>query len=148
MDFDIRCVCPRAIRGRLQEIELRGSKARPKPLLTDFQRKRRLTWTREHSLWTIKYWEKHIQKIDLAVANSWFLCKQDAILNKIPLKIKMDGLKLKLEIVEALRGSPPTNKSILTDDEDNNVVIPLTKRSKGYNPPAIHVTTFILTIPE
>ncbi|GFX97465.1 hypothetical protein TNCV_2840251 [Trichonephila clavipes] len=29
-------------------------------LLTEFQRKRRLTWAREHSLWTIKYWEKVI----------------------------------------------------------------------------------------
>ncbi|GFW89177.1 transposable element Tcb1 transposase [Trichonephila clavipes] len=39
---------------------LRGCKARPKPLLTEFQRKRRLTWKREHSLWTIKDWEKVI----------------------------------------------------------------------------------------
>ncbi|GFT21213.1 HTH_Tnp_Tc3_2 domain-containing protein [Trichonephila clavipes] len=53
-------VCPRTVRGRLLEIELRGYKARPKPLLTEFQRKRRLTWAREHSLWTIKDWEKVI----------------------------------------------------------------------------------------
>ncbi|GFT18213.1 transposable element Tcb1 transposase [Trichonephila clavipes] len=51
-------MCPRTVRGRLLEIELRGCKARPKPLLTEFQRKRRLTWAREHSLWTIKDWEK------------------------------------------------------------------------------------------
>ncbi|GFT95123.1 transposable element Tcb1 transposase [Trichonephila clavipes] len=51
-------VCPRTVRGRLLEIGLRGCKARPKSLLTEFQRKRRLTWAREHSLWTIKYWEK------------------------------------------------------------------------------------------
>ncbi|GFX46606.1 transposable element Tcb1 transposase [Trichonephila clavipes] len=51
-------VCPRTVRGRLLEIGLRGCKAHPKPLLTKFQRKRRLTWAREHSLWTIKYWEK------------------------------------------------------------------------------------------
>ncbi|GFU75383.1 transposable element Tcb1 transposase [Trichonephila clavipes] len=51
---------PRTIRGRLLEIRLRGSKARLKPLLTEFQRKRRLTWAREHSLWTIKDWEKVI----------------------------------------------------------------------------------------
>ncbi|GFU83616.1 hypothetical protein TNCV_655281 [Trichonephila clavipes] len=44
--------------GRLLEIGLRGCKARPKPLLTEFQRKRRLTWASEHSLWTIKDWEK------------------------------------------------------------------------------------------
>ncbi|GFW04883.1 uncharacterized protein TNCV_4881181 [Trichonephila clavipes] len=82
-----------------------------------------------------------------AVSNSWFLRKQDAISNKIPRKIKMDRLKLKLEIVEALSGSPPTNKSILTGYEDNSVVIPLAKRSKLYNPLAIHVMAFILAIP-
>ncbi|GFX34758.1 transposable element Tc1 transposase [Trichonephila clavipes] len=48
----------RTVRGRLLEIGLRGCKARPKPLLTEFQRKMRLTWAREHSLWTIKNWEK------------------------------------------------------------------------------------------
>ncbi|GFU71685.1 transposable element Tc1 transposase [Trichonephila clavipes] len=53
-------VCPRTVRGRLLEIRLRGCKARPKPLLTEFQRKRRLTWAREHSLWPIKDWEKVI----------------------------------------------------------------------------------------
>ncbi|GFT69495.1 transposable element Tcb1 transposase [Trichonephila clavipes] len=42
------------------KLSLRGCKARPKPLLTKFQRKRRLTWAREYSLWTIKYWEKVI----------------------------------------------------------------------------------------
>ncbi|GFT08928.1 uncharacterized protein TNCV_4104371 [Trichonephila clavipes] len=46
--------------GRLLEIGLRGCKARPKPLLTEFQRKRRLSWAREHSLWTIKDWVKVI----------------------------------------------------------------------------------------
>ncbi|GFV21431.1 uncharacterized protein TNCV_2371881 [Trichonephila clavipes] len=85
--------------------------------------------------------------VENAVANSWFLRKQDAVLNKILQKIKIDGLKFKLEIVEALRASPPTNKSILTDDKDNSVVILLAKRMKRYNPPAIHVTAFILTIP-
>ncbi|GFX05642.1 hypothetical protein TNCV_3435461 [Trichonephila clavipes] len=53
-------VCPRTVRGRLLEIGLRGCKVHPKPLLTEFQRKRRLTWAREHSLWTIKDWEKVI----------------------------------------------------------------------------------------
>ncbi|GFY18421.1 transposable element Tc1 transposase [Trichonephila clavipes] len=53
-------VCPRTVRGRLLEIGLRGCKAHPKPLLTEFQRKRRLTWAMEHSLWTIKDWEKEI----------------------------------------------------------------------------------------
>ncbi|GFX86374.1 transposable element Tc1 transposase [Trichonephila clavipes] len=53
-------VCPRTVRGRLLEIGLRGCKALPKPLLTEFQRKTRLTWAREHSLWTIKYLEKVI----------------------------------------------------------------------------------------
>ncbi|GFV65224.1 hypothetical protein TNCV_3819611 [Trichonephila clavipes] len=51
-------MCPRTIRGRLLEIGLRDCKACPKPLLTEFQSKRRLTWAREHSLWTIKDWEK------------------------------------------------------------------------------------------
>ncbi|GFT90118.1 hypothetical protein TNCV_3720971 [Trichonephila clavipes] len=48
-------VRPRTVRGRLLEIGLRGCKARPKSLLTEFQHKRRFTWAREHSLWTIKY---------------------------------------------------------------------------------------------
>ncbi|GFT19060.1 transposable element Tcb1 transposase [Trichonephila clavipes] len=43
-----------------QEKHLYVKTARPKPLLTKFQRKRRLTWAREHSLWTIKDWEKVI----------------------------------------------------------------------------------------
>ncbi|GFU11251.1 transposable element Tcb1 transposase [Trichonephila clavipes] len=51
-------VCPRTVRGKLLKIWLRGCKARPKPLLTEFQRKMGLTWAREYSLWTIKYWEK------------------------------------------------------------------------------------------
>ncbi|GFW80636.1 hypothetical protein TNCV_3234881 [Trichonephila clavipes] len=51
-------VCPRTVRGRLLEIGLRGCKARPKPLLTEFQRKRRLTWARDYSLWTIKDWKR------------------------------------------------------------------------------------------
>ncbi|GFW40227.1 transposable element Tcb1 transposase [Trichonephila clavipes] len=50
----------RTVRGRLLEIGLRGCKACPKPLLTEFKRKRRLTWARGHSLWTIKDWEKII----------------------------------------------------------------------------------------
>ncbi|GFW47875.1 transposable element Tcb1 transposase [Trichonephila clavipes] len=53
-------VSPRTVRGRLLEIGLRGCKARRKPLLTEFQRKRRLTRAREHSLWTITDWEKVI----------------------------------------------------------------------------------------
>ncbi|GFT33916.1 HTH_Tnp_Tc3_2 domain-containing protein [Trichonephila clavipes] len=40
-------MCPRTVRGRLLEIGLRGCKARPKPLLTEFQCKRRLTWARD-----------------------------------------------------------------------------------------------------
>ncbi|GFW63590.1 uncharacterized protein TNCV_4328781 [Trichonephila clavipes] len=86
--------------------------------------------------------------MDLAAANSWFLCKQDAISNKIPLNIKIDRLKFKLEIVEELSASPITNKSILAVDEVNSVVIPLSKRSKRCNPPAVHVMAFILAIPE
>ncbi|GFT58650.1 transposable element Tc1 transposase [Trichonephila clavipes] len=53
-------VCPRTVRGRLLEIGLRGCKARLKSLLTEFQCKRQLRWAREHSLWTIKDWEKVI----------------------------------------------------------------------------------------
>ncbi|GFX16230.1 uncharacterized protein TNCV_4704841 [Trichonephila clavipes] len=91
-----------------------------------------------------KYWANGRRKI---VTNSWFLCKQDAISNEIPVKIKMDSLKFKLEIAEALSASPPTNKSILADDEDNSVVVPLSKRSKRCNPPAVHAMAFILAIP-
>ncbi|GFX75052.1 uncharacterized protein TNCV_1846241 [Trichonephila clavipes] len=43
----------KTVRERLLEIGLRGCKARPKPLLIESQRKRRLTWAREHSLWTM-----------------------------------------------------------------------------------------------
>ncbi|GFV17409.1 transposable element Tcb1 transposase [Trichonephila clavipes] len=53
-------VCRRSVRGRLLGIGLRGCKVHPKPLLTEFQRKRRLKWAKEHSLWTIKDWEKVI----------------------------------------------------------------------------------------
>ncbi|GFV74876.1 uncharacterized protein TNCV_1041141 [Trichonephila clavipes] len=88
-----------------------------------------------------------VRRGEEAVANSWFLCKQNAISNKILLKIKMDRLKFELEIVEALSASPPTNKSILTDDEDNSVVVRLAKRSKHYSPHAVHVMAFILAIP-
>ncbi|GFU26243.1 hypothetical protein TNCV_5106531 [Trichonephila clavipes] len=88
----------------------------------------------------------HQHFIDLSVANSWFLCKQDAISNKIPPKIKMDRLKFKLEIIEALADSPPTNKNILTYDGDNSAVIPLARRSKCHKPPAIHAMAFILGI--
>ncbi|GFX28978.1 hypothetical protein TNCV_3030211 [Trichonephila clavipes] len=65
----------------------------------------------------------------------------------MPPQIKMDRLKFKLEIVEALSASPPTNKSILIDDDDNPVVIPLAKRSKLYDPPVMHEMSFILAIP-
>ncbi|GFW26868.1 hypothetical protein TNCV_1377111 [Trichonephila clavipes] len=81
------------------------------------------------------------------VANSWFLCKLDLISNKIPENIKVDRLKFKLEIVEALAASPPTNKSILTDDEDKSVVISLAKIAKCYHPPAIHAMPLIQVIP-
>ncbi|GFV41695.1 hypothetical protein TNCV_3628461 [Trichonephila clavipes] len=43
----------------------------------------------------------------------------------------MDRLKFKLEIVEPLSASPPTKKSILDDDEDNSVVIPLAKKDRS-----------------
>ncbi|GFY05068.1 uncharacterized protein TNCV_562001 [Trichonephila clavipes] len=83
---------------------------------------------------------------DETVANSWFLFKQGAISSKIPPKIKVDRMTFRLEVVGALSAFPPTNKSILTDDEDNNVVIPLVKRSKRCNPPAIYVMAFIMAI--
>ncbi|GFW23028.1 hypothetical protein TNCV_3801291 [Trichonephila clavipes] len=73
--------------------------------------------------------------------------KHDAISNKILPKIKTDPLKFELEIVEALAASPPTDKIIFPDDEDNSVVIQLTKRSKSYDPLAIHIMPFILAIP-
>ncbi|GFX64477.1 uncharacterized protein TNCV_4043671 [Trichonephila clavipes] len=104
----------------------------------------------ERQFWIILYHKsllEHIHYIYLAVSNSWFLCKQDAMSNKTPVKIKMDRLKFKLEIVEALSASLPTNKSILTHDENNSVVIPLAKRSKRYNLPAIHVMAFKQAIP-
>ncbi|GFW18998.1 hypothetical protein TNCV_165111 [Trichonephila clavipes] len=49
------------------------------------------------------------------------------------------------EIAEALSASPPTHKSIKV--KKISVVMPLVKRSKRYNPPAIHVMVFILAIP-
>ncbi|GFX08594.1 hypothetical protein TNCV_4170931 [Trichonephila clavipes] len=55
---------------------------------------------------------------------------------------------VKLKTAEALSASPPTYKSILNDDEDNSAVIPLAKRSKRYNPSAIHIMAFILAIPR
>ncbi|GFV39995.1 uncharacterized protein TNCV_4412261 [Trichonephila clavipes] len=92
-----------------------------------------------------------IHFIVLAVTNSWLLCKRDGISNKIPENIKVDRLKFKFEIVEALAASLslslPTKKSILTDDEVNSVVISLAKRPKRYNPSAMHVMAFILAIP-
>ncbi|GFX10999.1 hypothetical protein TNCV_512591 [Trichonephila clavipes] len=72
---------------------------------------------------------------------------EGAISNKIPQNINLDRLIFKLEIVEALAASPPTNKSIFTDDKVNSVVIPLSKRPKRYDPPDIHVMAFILAIP-
>ncbi|GFY31563.1 retrovirus-related Pol polyprotein from transposon 17.6 [Trichonephila clavipes] len=51
------------------------------------------------------------------------------------------------ETTEALSASPPTSQSILTDYEDKSVVIPPAKRSKHYNPPAMHAMAFILAIP-
>ncbi|GFV15395.1 hypothetical protein TNCV_4834221 [Trichonephila clavipes] len=63
-------VCQRTIRGRLLEIGLRGCKVRPKPLLTEFQRKRRLTWAKEHSLWTIKDWEKVGEKSQYCISDN------------------------------------------------------------------------------
>ncbi|GFS96841.1 uncharacterized protein TNCV_4177551 [Trichonephila clavipes] len=89
-----------------------------------------------------------IHYIDMTVANSWFLCKPGAMSNEIPLKIKMDRLKFKLETAEALSASLPTSKRILTDEEDNRDIIPLAKRSTRYNPIPIHVIAFILVIPE
>ncbi|GFY31416.1 hypothetical protein TNCV_4989751 [Trichonephila clavipes] len=80
---------------------------------------------------------EHITFIVSAVPNYQFQYKQGAISNKIALKIKMDLLKFKLEIAEAraLAVSSPTNKSMLTADEYESVVIPPAKRSKYYNPP-------------
>ncbi|GFW70684.1 hypothetical protein TNCV_2922391 [Trichonephila clavipes] len=48
----------------------------------------------------------------------------------------MDRLKFKLEIFGLSSASPPTNKTILTDDEENNVVeFHSQKDRKRYNPP-------------
>ncbi|GFT00388.1 hypothetical protein TNCV_1981381 [Trichonephila clavipes] len=75
-----------------------------------------------------------------------------ALPDKVNLKDSLDTLsdlqdeaeKTKLSFLVLL---PPTNKSILTDEEDNSAGIPLAKRSKRYNPPAIHVMAFTLAIP-
>ncbi|PRD29319.1 UNVERIFIED_CONTAM: hypothetical protein NCL1_29759 [Trichonephila clavipes] len=48
--------------------------------------------------------------------------------------------------VEALSAFTTNNKSILADDEDNSVLMPLAKRSKRYNPHAIHAMAFVLEI--
>ncbi|GFT49650.1 hypothetical protein TNCV_3367891 [Trichonephila clavipes] len=59
----------------------------------------------------------------------------------------MNRLKFQLDIVKVLSQSLHLlTKVFLTDDEDNRVVIAFTKRSKRYNPPAIHVMAFILAI--
>ncbi|GFX03870.1 hypothetical protein TNCV_4677751 [Trichonephila clavipes] len=63
-----------------------------------------------------------IHFIVLAVTNPWLQYKQDTISNKIPPKIKMDFIKFKFEVAEVLAESPPTNKSIFTDDEDDSAV--------------------------
>ncbi|GFX13155.1 uncharacterized protein TNCV_2989191 [Trichonephila clavipes] len=41
----------------------------------------------------------------------------------------MHRIKFTFEIVQALSASPPANKSILTDDEDNRAVVPTRRRN-------------------
>lgn len=50
-------VSPRTVRGRLLEFGLRGCKAVKKPLLTKFQRNRRVQWAKEHRHWTPEMWD-------------------------------------------------------------------------------------------
>ncbi|GFV81940.1 DDE_3 domain-containing protein [Trichonephila clavipes] len=60
MDSDIKyeCVTKNCYRKTAGNWVTRLQSVCPKPLLTEFQHKRRLTWAREHLLWTIKDWEK------------------------------------------------------------------------------------------
>ena len=51
-------VATSTVRRRCLEFGLRGCKARRKPLVTDAQRKCRITWARKYSDWTCEMWEK------------------------------------------------------------------------------------------
>lgn len=53
-------VCPSTVRARLHSVGLKGRRARKKPLLTDFQRKRRLAWAKQHISWTPEQWNRVI----------------------------------------------------------------------------------------
>ncbi|GFV80989.1 hypothetical protein TNCV_2269731 [Trichonephila clavipes] len=75
-------------------------------------------------------------------------CNNDKVKPLIPLRKRGRPPKVPLTPDSSSgRPSPPTNRSILAHDGDNNVVIPLAKRSKRSNPPATHVMAFILAIP-
>ncbi|GFT41956.1 hypothetical protein TNCV_1667941 [Trichonephila clavipes] len=99
----------RTVRGRMLEIGLRGCKARPKPLLTEFQRKRRLTWASEHSLWTIKDWEKSLvyadkpQTLDYLEDNIHLVIAdiRPQMLEKV-----IENWTSRLDYIRASRGSP------------------------------------------
>lgn len=53
-------VSTRTVRRRLHSVGLKGRRARKKPLLTNFQRRRRLDWAKEHRFWTVEQWRKVI----------------------------------------------------------------------------------------
>ncbi|GFT91968.1 uncharacterized protein TNCV_124981 [Trichonephila clavipes] len=99
----------------------------------------------ERQFWIILYHQslELIHLIVLAVANSWILCKQDAISNKISPKFKMDRLKFKLEIVEALAASPRTNKNILTD-KDNSVVKSHSQKDRSVMIHLLYISCFYI----
>ncbi|GFV72004.1 transposable element Tc1 transposase [Trichonephila clavipes] len=77
------------------------------------------------------------------VANLGFCANKMQYQMKFVQKSKWISI-FRLEIAETLAASPSTNINILIDDEDNSVVIPPTRKSKYYNPPAIHVMFFYI----
>ena len=90
------------------------------------------TWFKTRK-WT---WKVILHFVDLAVCNSWFEYIRDAEANKVPKKGKKDLLKFKLEVAEALATTPPENRRVISEDEDDEVELSPIKRSKFYNPPA------------
>ncbi|GFU63733.1 hypothetical protein TNCV_1878681 [Trichonephila clavipes] len=79
MDFDIKCECvPGTVRKKTAGLGYVAVKHAPNPC-AEFQRKRRLTWVREHSLWTIKDWRKVLfsdeSQFCISGGESAYLCK-------------------------------------------------------------------------
>lgn len=81
--------------------------------------------------WTLKCF---LHFLDLAVVNSWFLYKRNAISNDLSRREMMDLLAFKLKLAEALFTCPVRSRRVLVDSSEDEAS-PV-KRSKFYNPPA------------